>query len=249
MSRLKSIRQTLMEMLEKEYYSGLSSQEAGELDEMLDVFYRKVKGLPRKPSGNPPYVGLGFSISNAEPIGGEGKVFSTRVINLIEEVEGYHTELPNGNCAAYLDPVGIPTIGFGTIGYEDGRKVKMGDVITRARAEELCVWELNKKILPALQKHPNYPMMSQSMVDAIGSFCYNLGSGGINHPKNFNSFYNLLRSPASWGDREVVEGVFLLYINAQGIRQTVENPHPDIEGLIDRRREEVDLWLEDFSVV
>ena len=36
---------------------------------------------------------------------------------------------------AYLDQAGIPTIGYGTIIFEDGRKVKLGDAITPDVAE------------------------------------------------------------------------------------------------------------------
>lgn len=239
---LKNIRTSLLNLLEK-HYSRLS-EDCLELDLELDDFYRRVKGLPCRLLGDDPYVGLGYSLTPFE-VSVQG--FSKRVVREIEDVEGYHTKLPNGNCAAYLDPVGIPTIGFGTIAYEDGKKVRMGDVITRQRAEDLLLWELNRKILPELKKHPNFSQMRQSQIDAIGSFCYNLGSAGINNPKNFQSFYGLLRSPKDWGNRQEVKKVFLLYINAQGIRQTVDKPDPRIAGLIQRRKDEADLWLSDFS--
>ena len=41
-------------------------------------------------------------------------------IKLIKESEGF-------SAAPYLDPLGIPTIGFGTTYYPDGKKVTMED--------------------------------------------------------------------------------------------------------------------------
>ncbi len=53
--------------------------------------------------------------------------FSDKAIALIEEFEGLRLN-------AYLDPVGVPTIGYGTIAYPNGRKVEMGDSISAAEA-------------------------------------------------------------------------------------------------------------------
>jgi GH24 family phage-related lysozyme (muramidase) len=42
---------------------------------------------------------------------------SSNCLDLIKKFEGLELD-------AYLDPVGVPTIGYGTIRYPDGRKVK-----------------------------------------------------------------------------------------------------------------------------
>lgn len=58
-------------------------------------------------------------------------------IELIKKFEGCKLN-------AYKDSVGIPTIGYGNTYYENGVKVKMGDVITIQRAEELLKNTLDK---------------------------------------------------------------------------------------------------------
>src|SRR5580704_2450802 len=45
---------------------------------------------------------------------------------------------------AYLDPVQIPTIGYGTIQYPNGRKVALGDSITEEQAEAFLKFECEK---------------------------------------------------------------------------------------------------------
>jgi lysozyme len=78
---------------------------------------------------------------------------------------------------AYLDPVGIPTIGYGTIRYPNKQKVQMGDVISEPEAEDLMKLEcdeyvgtVNKAITPSL---------NQNQLDALISFCYNVGAGSF----------------------------------------------------------------------
>ena len=44
---------------------------------------------------------------------------------------------------AYLDPVKIPTIGFGTIVYPNGKRVKIGDVCTEEQANQWLLYEIN----------------------------------------------------------------------------------------------------------
>ncbi len=48
---------------------------------------------------------------------------SQNCLDLIKKWEGFRAN-------AYLDPVGIPTIGYGTIRYPNGQKVQMGDIIS-----------------------------------------------------------------------------------------------------------------------
>ena len=49
---------------------------------------------------------------------------------LIQEFEGLRL-------SAYRCSAGVPTIGYGNTRYEDGKLVKMGDRITKERAESL----------------------------------------------------------------------------------------------------------------
>ena len=45
---------------------------------------------------------------------------SQNCINLIKQFEGYRSK-------AYIDAVGIPTIGYGSTMWNDGKKVKLGE--------------------------------------------------------------------------------------------------------------------------
>jgi GH24 family phage-related lysozyme (muramidase) len=57
-------------------------------------------------------------------------------LDLIKESEGLYRKLHNGTIEAYKDPVGVWTIGYGSIQNIDGnRPMRKGDVITRDTAE------------------------------------------------------------------------------------------------------------------
>ena len=79
----------------------------------------------------------------------------------------------------YLCPAGIPTIGYGSTRYEDGRKVKLSDPpIDLGRAEKLLVLEIASCVHGALRYCPGlgaYP----GRLAAIADFCYNLGVGRL----------------------------------------------------------------------
>src|SRR4028119_714966 len=71
---------------------------------------------------------------------------SQHCLALIKDSEGLHHELPDGNIKAYADPVGVWTIGYGSIFHIDaGRPVKKGDVITKADAERWLKKEVDEK--------------------------------------------------------------------------------------------------------
>jgi GH24 family phage-related lysozyme (muramidase) len=98
-------------------------------------------------------------------------------IDLVKSFEGYHRELSDGSAAAYLDPVLIPTIGWGTIQYPDGKKVVMGDIRTRKQCEQYLQHEIDGKSA-AVDKLVTVDI-TQSMFDALVSFAYNVGVGAI----------------------------------------------------------------------
>lgn len=81
----------------------------------------------------------------------------------------------------YLCPAGIPTIGIGSTRYENGQRVSLSDPpITRERAEELLMWELQKECVPRVLKLcQNLPEWGPGAVAAILDFTYNLGSGNL----------------------------------------------------------------------
>jgi len=79
----------------------------------------------------------------------------------------------------YLCPAGVPTIGYGATFYPDGRAVQLTDQpITRQQAEDMLLWMIRTKYLPAVLKLcPNID--NPDRLAAIIDFTFNLGSGNL----------------------------------------------------------------------
>ena len=80
---------------------------------------------------------------------------------------------------AYQCPAGLWTCGYGSTFYEDGTKVKPGDVITQERANqlfELIVEDFAKKVKPLIKQN-----RTDNNFSALVSFAYNVG---VNNLKN-----------------------------------------------------------------
>lgn len=91
--------------------------------------------------------------------------------SLIKDFEGEYLE-------AYLDPVGIPTIGYGTIyNYDEKRPVKLGDKIDKETAIRFLRTEC-AKIIPQIKKLVRVPI-NQNQLDSLTSFVYNVGIGSL----------------------------------------------------------------------
>ncbi len=92
-------------------------------------------------------------------------------IELIKNFEGYRSK-------PYLDPVGVPTIGYGNTYYLDGRKVRLNDPpINESVADQLLldiVKTYESVVLSSVKSNIN-----QNQFDALVSFCYNLGSANF----------------------------------------------------------------------
>ena len=94
-------------------------------------------------------------------------IASQNCINLIKMFEGYKEK-------AYLCPAGVPTIGYGSTMYSDGRKIKLGDTINEQKANDLLMWELINKSIALYNLDLN-----QNQFDSCLSFIYNLGIGSF----------------------------------------------------------------------
>ena len=79
----------------------------------------------------------------------------------------------------YLCPAGVPTIGYGSTQYENGRRVTLTDPpITKDRALELLLWWLDRVCLPAVARScPNLADLRK--LAAILDFTFNLGAGNL----------------------------------------------------------------------
>ena len=78
---------------------------------------------------------------------------------------------------AYKCPANVWTIGFGNTFYEDGTKVKEGDVITQERADELFDIIISDfvRMTDALVKSD----VTENNFSALVSFTFNVGTGNL----------------------------------------------------------------------
>lgn len=98
------------------------------------------------------------------------KVTSSVGLNLIKGLEGKRT-------VSYDDGVGVWTIGYGTIKYPNGVRVKKGDTCTEQQAEDYLRNDL-EKFETAINKLVKVPL-TQNQFDALASFTYNLGETNL----------------------------------------------------------------------
>lgn len=140
-----------------------------------------------------------------------------RGLELIKYFEGLRLK-------PYLDSVGIPTIGYGTIKYPNGKAVTIQDKdITKEQAEEYLQHYVHK--FEADVNKLVKVELTQNQFDALVSFTYNLGPTNLKQSTllkqvNDKDFNNAAKS-------------FLKWINAGG---------KPIEGLKVRRRKEKELF-------
>lgn len=143
---------------------------------------------------------------------------SKNAIDLIKKFEGLYLN-------AYLCPAAVPTIGYGTIRYPDGKGVKLGEKITMKKAEELLTWEVEKIAtqIPALN-------VNQNQYDALVSFTYNLGIGNLLKS-------TLYRKCKANPDDPTIKNEFLKWTKAR-----VKGELKTLKGLVRRRTEEYELY-------
>lgn len=127
---------------------------------------------------------------------------------------------------AYLDPVGVPTIGWGTTVYPDGRKVQMGDTITREQAEQFLQHDI-ASAANAVDRAIETPLKA-SEKQALTSFTYNVGAGALEKSE--------LAQKLNQGDRKGAAAEFDRWVHGDGVV---------LPGLVERRAKEKRLFLED----
>lgn len=97
---------------------------------------------------------------------------SEKCIKLVKEFEGCKLK-------AYKDEVGVWTIGYGITSSDKsitGKTIKSGMKISQATAEKWLKDSLIKKYLPLVMKYNDKYKWNQNEIDALVSFCYNIGS-------------------------------------------------------------------------
>jgi lysozyme len=137
---------------------------------------------------------------------------------LIKKFEGCYLK-------AYRCPSNVATIGYGNTFYEDGTKVKDGDVITQARAEELAKFIIDQfavTIAPFILQPLN-----DNQFSACVSLAYNIGTAGF---KRSSVFKKLNVNPL---DATIADS-FRLWNKGGG---------KVLKGLVRRREAEIALYF------
>lgn len=125
---------------------------------------------------------------------------------------------------AYLDQVGIPTIGVGFTFYPGkGKKVKVGDVITQIECDQIF-----DQIVKLYEEGVNSSIkvvLTQNQFNALTSLCFNIGV----HAFSQSTLVRKINAKASIVE---IEKWLLVWCNAGG------KPI-----LLDRRKREVKLFV------
>ena len=137
--------------------------------------------------------------------------------DLIKQFEGCKLK-------AYQCSAGHWTIGFGNTFYEDGKKVKQGDVITQQRADELFDYILEdfiNQIKPLIKS-----LLSDNNFSAIVSFAFNVGINNLRKS-------TLLRKVNANPKDPSISAEFKKWVRANG---------EVLKGLVRRREAEAKLY-------
>jgi lysozyme len=148
---------------------------------------------------------------------------SENLIEFVKKWEGCELK-------AYQDPVGIWTIGYGSIVYHGGTRVNEGDVITQSQADELLMYQLTIKAASVMDFTRNVKL-NQNQFDALTDFAYNEGVGALKE----STLLKLVRlDPKHPG----ITNAFLMWnkITVNG-KKVISN------GVANRRRAEADLYF------
>jgi len=139
-------------------------------------------------------------------------------LNLIKKWEGLRL-------SSYLCAAGVPTIGYGSTRYPNGKKVMLGEKLTGEKEATQLLLSTLAPYEAAVNKH--LPNLNQCQFDALVAFSYNVGTGAL-----IKSTL-LKRAKANPNDPSILDE-FLKWNKAMGKALT---------GLTNRRREEANLYF------
>lgn len=146
-------------------------------------------------------------------------MLENKSLELLIELEGERLE-------AYLCPSGIPTIGIGLTAYPDGRKVKLGDKISKEQSREYLkqtLEQFEKQVVLLLDGLP----LPRKALDALIIFSFNVGIG------NFAKSTLLKEIKKNRNNLKEIEKQFNRWIYSN---------NKVLQGLVIRRLKEYDLY-------
>lgn len=137
-------------------------------------------------------------------------------LDFIKSFEGFRSK-------PYLCSAGVPTIGWGSTRYADGRKVSMGDKsITKSEGDELFLNTITK--YEDIVNSKINVELTDNQFSALVSHTYNTGGS--------STLFSLVNKKAS--DEEIYNWFTTKYITAKGVK---------LNGLVRRRKAEADLFF------
>ena len=166
----------------------------------------------------PRFRGLGAAITAAASTGTEPKRMSDSGLARIRQREAFMAK-------PYDDGAGNLTIGYGHL-IRTGENYSAG--ITEAAADTLFRQDVERVVNPALDRITID--LTQNQVDALGSFIFNVGTGGF--LKNLLTYVNA-------GKHEQTTSRMLKFITGRDARSGRRRV---LRGLLTRRRFEVALY-------
>jgi lysozyme len=139
-------------------------------------------------------------------------------LDIIKKYEGLRL-------TSYLCPAGIPTIGYGSTRYPNGKKVLLGEKLNNETEATSLLLATMKPYEDAVNRH--LPNLNQCQFDALVSFCYNVGTGA------FIKSTLLRKAKANANDPSIVDE-FSKWVRGGG---------KVLPGLVTRRKDEARLYF------
>lgn len=127
--------------------------------------------------------------------------------------------------SSYLCPAGVPTIGYGSTRYPDGRKVILGEKLSSEKEATQLLLATLQSFEAAVNRH--LPNLNQCQFDALVSFTYNVGTGA------FIKSTLLKKAKVNPADPSILDE-FQKWVRGGG---------KVLPGLVTRRREEANLYF------
>ena len=146
-------------------------------------------------------------------------MISNKGLELIKKYEGFRSE-------PYLCPASVPTIGFGSTYYPDGKKVTMQDDPITKEYAEFMLCKMLKNYEDGVNRYVQTEI-NQNQFDALVSFAYNLGLGAL---KSSTLLKKVNNNPCD----ETIPNEFKKWVKAGG---------KVLNGLVKRREEESNLYI------
>lgn len=140
-------------------------------------------------------------------------------IDLITSFEGFEPK-------PYLCPAKVPTVGFGTTRYPDGKKVTLKDPeITRSQGKLYLLHDLKQFELAV--DVMAIDTINQNQFNALVSFAYNLGAYAL---KGSSLLKRVNQNP----NEAQISKEFMKWVNANGKK---------VSGLVRRREAEAKMYF------